>query len=97
MTELTVSFGSVSVPSGTSGTVTVYEDVGADGSGSNTDPNGKPYNNSDSFSLSDGVTSYTTGDVFDGSSGNEFWLEIELDNTDVTKTAEVSTSWEIAA
>lgn len=51
------------------------EKAGADASGGSTDPNGKSHDSSDTVALAHGTTSYTTGDVFDGPSGNEIWME----------------------
>ncbi len=90
MATYDLSFSGVSIPTNASASVTLYEDVGADGSGSSTDPNGKEYDNSDTLSLSDGTTSYSTGDVFDGSSGNAVWVEFTADHTDVVATAEIT-------
>lgn len=74
------------VPANTSLTITVYEDVGADGSGANTDPNGKSYDNSATESVADGTNTYSlTG--LDGSSGNEYWLEVVPGTSDLTETA----------
>jgi len=87
MADLTLSYEAVSVPANTSATVTVYEDVGGDGSGPNTDPNGRAYDNADTVSLSDGTTSYSlTG--FAGGAGNDYWIESELSNTNLEVAAE---------
>lgn len=74
------------VPANTSLTVTVYEDVGNDGAGANTDPNGKAYDNSASQSVSSGTNTYSlTG--FDKGLGNAYWIRVQPDNTDETATA----------
>lgn len=86
MADLTLSFDAVSVPANASASVTVYEDVGADGSGPNTDPNGRAYDNAATVSLSDGTTSYSVSG-FDGGTGNDYWLETEFENTDITVAA----------
>lgn len=95
MADIELTLSNVSVPANTSGSITLYEDVGADGSGSSTDPNGKAYDNSDTVSLVDGTTSYTLSG-FDASAadlantGNEYWLEHSLSNSDVESTARVT-------
>lgn len=74
------------VPSQTSLDITVYEDVGDDGSGGKTDPNGKAYDNSDTASINDGSHHYhLTG--FQGGSGNAYWIQVEPGGTDNTRTA----------
>lgn len=88
MATITLTFQSVSVPTNTSASVTVYEDVGNDGSGSATDPNGKSYDNSATATLADGTTSYDLSG-FDGGAGNAYWLEYSLGNSDVTRTASI--------
>jgi hypothetical protein len=89
MSNLTVTLTAVSVPQNASASLTLYEDVGDDGSGSNTDPNGKSYDNSDTVSLSDGTTSYTLSG-FAGETGNAYWLEFQASNTDDVSTAEIT-------
>lgn len=94
MAVLDLSFSAVSVPTNTSASVTVYEDVDDNGGSNSTtlsDGSTLSYDNSDSVSLSDGVTSYSTGDVFAGGSGNRYWVQTTLSNTDVTVTA--SETW----
>lgn len=88
MASLTLQFQTVSIPTGSGGaSVTIYEDVGNDGSGPSSDPNGRPYDNSDTVTLSDGVTEYTTGDVFSGVSGDAVWIRPQLGPpSDVTVT-----------
>ncbi len=89
MTDLEISFSAVSIPSASDGIdITVYEDVGADGSGDNTDPNGKAYNNASTVSLADGVTSYTVSG-FDGADGNEVWVRVMLSPGETTATPSV--------
>jgi len=66
-------------------TVTVYEDVGADGTGPSSDPNGKAYDNSATQQVEGGTNTYRL-DGFDSSSGNEYWLRAELSSTDRTQT-----------
>jgi len=67
------------VSKSTSIDITVYEDVGDDGTGSATDPNGKAYDNSATVSINDGLNTYTLSG-FDGSSGNAVWVQIDLDS-----------------
>lgn len=69
----------VVLPTNTSGTVTVREDVGDTGTVDNTN----------SASLVDGQTTYTLSG-FDASTGNDIETEVELDTTDDTLTAEVT-------
>lgn len=67
-------------------TVTVYEDVGNDGSGASTDPNGRAYDNSASQSIAAGTNTYSlTG--FSGGLGNAYWARIEPGTSDETTTA----------
>lgn len=76
MTQLELTFTAVSLPGGTSASVTVYEDVSDDGGASTATELGyaADYDNVDTVSLSDGQTAYTTADTFDGSSGNGILL-----------------------
>jgi len=80
MATVDLSFSAVSVPANTSASVTVEEDTDGDGT----------FENSDTISLSDGVTGYTSAGVFDASAGNEYRLVYNLDNSDVTQTAEIT-------
>lgn len=70
----------VSVPSGTSITVTVYEDVDGDGSAENTA----------SQAIDDGTNTYSLSG-FDANGGS-YWIEAEFDTNDVTKTAELDSA-----
>lgn len=88
MASLELTFTRVNIPTGTSASVTIYEDVGNDGTGGSTDPNGKPYDNAATVSLSDATTTYTISG-FDVHDTNAYWFETTLDNTDNTVTAEV--------
>jgi hypothetical protein len=92
MGKYSITFSAVQVPLNSGGiSVTLYEDVGDDGSGSNTDPNGKAYNNSYTIQLSDKTTTYLTDDSFDASSGNALWLEFEIGPpSDITTVASVT-------
>lgn len=93
MTRFGVTFNAVSIPANSGGiSFIIYEDVGADGSGANTDPNGKNYDNSDTLSLSDGTTSYTTANTFDGADGNEIWWQFQAGPpSDISTVADITT------
>jgi hypothetical protein len=95
MTDIEVTFSSVSIPSGASCTLTVYENSGG-GSSSVTLADGSSFNydNSDSTSLSQAQSTYTLSG-FDGA-GNDFVAVIEPDTTDIEVTAEIDESIEIA-
>jgi len=80
MATVDLSFGGVSVPANTSASVTIEEDVGATGA----------FNNSDTISLSDATTSYTSANTFDASSGNKYRLVYDVSNSDVEQTAEIT-------
>lgn len=68
------------IPTGTSITCTLFEDVGNDGAGANTDALGNSYDNSASGSLSAGTGNTLTLTGFDGgSSTNAYWAHLELD------------------
>lgn len=58
--------------------ITVYEDVGGDGSGANTDALGNSYDNSQTIALSGGATELNALPDLDGGTGNDYWLEIEF-------------------
>lgn len=67
--------------------VTIYEDVGNDGTGPNTDPAGKPYDNAETVSLSGGTETFTLNNL-DGSSGNAVWPHITYGaSSDYTQTS----------
>ena len=76
-------------------TVTVYEDVGGDGSGANTDALGNAYDNSASVSLAGGTDETNTLTGFDGTTGNDYWLQVEYGAlttvTDATPTFDAYT------
>lgn len=93
MVAIDFTLQGVNIPNNTSASVTIYEDVGNNGGGnSETVANSYSvdYDNKDTVSLSDGTTSYSTADVFDGSTGNEYQVYLSQDNTDVTVTAETT-------
>ena len=79
MVDVNVSFSSVSIPSGTSATLTVYEDTDGDGTAEN----------QASTSLLDGLTSYTLSG-FDDVDTNDTWFDVKLENTDKTVASTVS-------
>ena len=63
----------------TTATVTVYEDTSGDGSA----------NNEETITLEDGQNSYSlTG--LSGGEGNDYWMHIELENSNVEKTAVIN-------
>jgi len=76
MSDIEVSFSSVSIPTDTSVDLVVYEDTSGDGNA----------DNQASTSMSDGTTTYTLSG-FTGGAGNEYWWEVKPDNTDVAETA----------
>lgn len=78
MTDLTLTIDAT-VPTNTSVEAIVYEDTDSDGTAEN----------AVNQSISDGTNEYTLSG-FDGSSGNDVWVEIVLDNSDITKTASVN-------
>lgn len=67
MADLEVTFGGVSIPSGTNIQVDLLEDTTGDGTA----------NNTAGFPLVDGQTSYTASG-FDGGSGNDVWIDLTL-------------------
>lgn len=67
------------VPTNTSITVTLYEDVGQDGSGGSTDAIGNAYDNSASVVLSGGSETNTLTGFDGGSSTNDYWFRLEFD------------------
>lgn len=79
MADIDVSFGAVTLPSGASATLTVYEDTDQDGTAEN----------QDSASLSDGTTSYIVSG-FDGGTGNDYWWDVEPSHSDITADNVVS-------
>lgn len=79
------------IPSGSQSIeVTVYEDIDADGTGSNADRNGKPYDNSQTVTLSDGANDIALNDL-DDKWGSAYWMEVEVSSTDETTTASLET------
>lgn len=77
------------IPASASITLTLFEDVGADGSGANTDAIGNNYDNSASVSLTGGTSETNTLTGFDGGgSTNDYWMHfaIDGDGTDPTVT-----------
>lgn len=72
--------------------VTIYEDVGNDGTGPNTDPNGTPYDNADTITIATGTNTYTSADVFQAGVGNAYWLGIQVDSTALTSTPTISSA-----
>lgn len=79
------------VPSGSTLSITIYEDVGGDGSGASTDPNGRAYDNTATQSIDDGTNSYTfTG--FSLQTGDDLWIQVDEDNTDPTTTASLDSA-----
>lgn len=98
MADLEITFASVSIPAGVTVTLSVYEDVGGDGSGSSsfTAPDGTsiPYDNSNSTTLTDGQTTYTLSG-FDGSSGNNITPRLEPSTTDYESSKTIGEQMEI--
>lgn len=79
--ELTTT---ATIPSTNQGiTVTVYEDTDGDGTAEN----------SNSVSIADGTNTYTLSG-FDGSSGNDWWLDVDLSTTssDITQSPRLDTA-----
>lgn len=100
MADVTVTFTAVNIPTNTSVALTVYEDVGNDGTGASsfTDANGTSHNydNSNSTTLSNGVTSYTlTG--FNGGAGDGYYVDLQPDNTDDVSTASLTEQVSVTA
>lgn len=97
MTEIEVTLQGVEIPTNTSVTLTVLEDVGDDG-GSNTytaqDGTAYGYDNIDTITLSGGQTSYTVSG-FDASSGNRVWPIYKPDNSDPEVTAKLTEATEL--
>lgn len=97
MTDLGVTLSGVTLPTNTSGTLYVYEDVG-DGGGANSvtvDGTTIHYDNVASAALVGGQTAYTLSG-FDASSGNRIWPRYEIDNTDDVSTAELVEATDIS-
>jgi hypothetical protein len=69
------------VPSGTSGDIIFYEDVNANQDGTQVDSNGRAYNNEQTIALEEGSNTYTLGN-FTGGTGNEYWFDTDISNTD---------------
>lgn len=68
------------IPANTSITLTLFEDVGNDGSGANTDAIGNSYDNSASVVLAGGAAETNDLTGFDGGgSQNAYWIRLELD------------------
>lgn len=91
-----IEFKSVlfSGPFTSNNTVTVYEDTGGDGSGPNTDPNGRAYDISDTITLADQTQTYSLSG-FTGDTSNEYWLEFNFNTSDVRHTPLVDTPIEL--
>lgn len=70
--------------------LTVYEDLSADGSGPETDPEGNPYNNSETVELVEGEETYTLTEL-SGGNGNDYWFMIDLPVMFVDETAKIET------
>jgi hypothetical protein len=66
------------IPTDTTAKVTVYEDTSGDGAADNVE----------TVTLQDGENGYPLENI-SGGSGNEYWLSVELTNTDIEKTAEI--------
>lgn len=58
--------------------VTVYEDTTGDGTADNTE----------TVTLDDGVNSYNLSNI-SGGSGNDYWLGVELTNSNIEETAKI--------
>ncbi len=69
------------VSSGTSMSLTVYEDTTGDGTADNTE----------TISVADGVNTYTLSNL-DGSSGNTYWIEWQLNNQEINKSPEANSA-----
>lgn len=81
-----------SIPASTSITVTLFEDVGADGSGASTDAIGNNYDNSASVTLAGGTDETNDLTGFDGgSSTNDYWAHFQLDGDGADPTLDSPT------
>lgn len=88
------------IPGGTTISVTLFEDVGGDGSGANTDALGNAYDNSNSGALSGGGGNTLSLSGFDGGgSTNDYWLKVDIDGdgTDPTLDSPTVDSVDVAA
>lgn len=86
-----IELHTTSILNGGSISVTVYEDAGGDGTGANTDPNGKQFDNSATTTLAGGTETHTlTG--FAGGVGNDYWIEPDLSVPSITSTSPTLTS-----
>lgn len=92
MATVDITISGVSVPTDTSAELRVLEDVNGSGGPQSTTVNGTTvsYDNSDTVTLQDGTTSYTTTDVFAGGTGNEYHVHTTEDNTNPEVTAEIT-------
>jgi hypothetical protein len=62
-----------------SATVTVYEDTTGDGTADNTKQ----------INVADGTNDYSLSN-FSGGTGNNYWIDVELHNSNIEKTAEIN-------
>lgn len=72
---------------------TLYEDIGADGTGEQTDRMGNAYDNAATVSITNGGNAYRLPG-FDSSLGNEYWFSID-DPTTVREITEVQLHREV--
>lgn len=84
MVSLTIYFNTVSIPTNTSVTLYVDEDIDNDG----------VYENTGSTQLSDGVTQYSING-YDGSDGNDIRHHLEYSTTEITTSASLTENVEI--
>lgn len=83
MTDIVLETDST-VPANATVTVTVYQDTENDGSGANTDPNGKAYDNSASTTLAGGTGETNTLTGFAEDQDGAYWVEIDFSTTAAT-------------
>jgi hypothetical protein len=67
------------IPSSTSITITLFEDIGGSGG----------VDNSSSFSIGNGTNTYTVSN-FDVSSGNDVWVKADFSSNDISNTAKLN-------
>ena len=86
------------IPVGTSIDITLFEDVGNDQTGSQTDARNNDYDNKDTVTLSGGTDETNTLSGFDGGgTTNNYWVKVELsgDGSDPTLASPTLTSIEV--
>lgn len=76
------------VPSNTSVSLTLYEDVYGDGDGPNVDPNGIRFDNSNQISVQNGTNTYALSG-FDVHPGNDYWTHTQFSTSNETASPRI--------